>query len=254
MIRIGGVGTVVCGGMIRGKFKIGDELLILPGCIKTKIRSIEKWHTPVPETVSGDQVGINIINVSVRDFSSGWRGFLVGLNDPKQQKEVETFTSARNNAGFFLHINNSLWIPKSEDAVRFGIPSPCTNFIADIILVRTSFGKQSVPFRPMISLVLEYRFMTQSCKVVRILGKLHKNRAFTIESTVIETLQNGDVIRVEIETREECLVQSSNQLPAFSKFVLSDNLGIVAAGVVRYQIPSRNSNFCILKKILKSFS
>lgn len=87
--RIGGVGTVICGGIVRGVLSVGDTVIIAPGMIVTQVQSIEIWHNSVKSACPGDQVGVNVKNVSVHEFSAGFRGFLVGERNIKNKTPLD---------------------------------------------------------------------------------------------------------------------------------------------------------------------
>ncbi len=86
--KIGGVGTVFVGTVLRGTLRCGEDVTLFPGLVQTRVRTIECFREQVSEATAGMMVGINITNISVGAFHRGYRGFLLGSplqcqnNDP----------------------------------------------------------------------------------------------------------------------------------------------------------------------------
>ena len=76
--KIGGVGTVFVGMVLRGTLRCGEDVTLFPGLVNTRVRTIECFREQVNEATAGMIVGINITNVSVGAFHRGYRGFLLG--------------------------------------------------------------------------------------------------------------------------------------------------------------------------------
>ncbi len=71
VFTISGFGTVVTGTLIDGVFSVGQEVEILPGGIKARIRGLQS-HKKAVETVSpGSRVAINLSGVNKTDLSRG---------------------------------------------------------------------------------------------------------------------------------------------------------------------------------------
>lgn len=83
--KIGGVGTVFVGMVLRGSLQRGEEVTLFPGLVQTKVKTIECFHEQVSEATAGMMVGINIANVSISAFGRGYRGFLLG--SPTQHRQ-----------------------------------------------------------------------------------------------------------------------------------------------------------------------
>jgi selenocysteine-specific translation elongation factor len=66
-----GVGTVLLGGIKKGKIKIYDKLRILPSNKEALIKSIQMHDDPVDESSSPSRVGLAVKGVSPRDIERG---------------------------------------------------------------------------------------------------------------------------------------------------------------------------------------
>lgn len=66
-----GFGTVVTGTVLSGKVKVGDPLLLLPGNIETKARSLEVHHNSVSVAYAGQRLGMNLHRVPFEKVSRG---------------------------------------------------------------------------------------------------------------------------------------------------------------------------------------
>ena len=92
--KIGGVGTVFVGMVLRGTLRCGEEVTLFPGLVQTTVRTIECFREQVTEATAGMMIGINITNVSVLAFGRGYRGFLLG--SPVQRQHVRPALNARD--------------------------------------------------------------------------------------------------------------------------------------------------------------
>ncbi|MBI3115735.1 MAG: translation elongation factor EF-1 subunit alpha [Thaumarchaeota archaeon] len=68
---ITGVGTVPVGRVETGKMKVGDTIIIMPEGLTAEVKSIETHHTPMQETMAGDNIGFNLRGVAKTDFRRG---------------------------------------------------------------------------------------------------------------------------------------------------------------------------------------
>ena len=66
-----GFGTVVTGTLIAGRVKADQELVILPGARKVKVRGIQVHGRPAAEAVAGQRTAINLGGAEVSDVSRG---------------------------------------------------------------------------------------------------------------------------------------------------------------------------------------
>ncbi|CAJ0582318.1 unnamed protein product, partial [Mesorhabditis spiculigera] len=69
--KIGDIGTLPVGRVETGIIKPGMVVTFAPQNVTTEVKSVEMHHESLPEAVSGDNVGFNVKNVSVKD-SAGY--------------------------------------------------------------------------------------------------------------------------------------------------------------------------------------
>jgi elongation factor 1-alpha len=78
VFKVGGVGTVVCGKVERGRLKEGDAVSVYPnGPVNVRVRSMEAHHNSVDTAFPGDDIGITL-TAKVRS-SEYHRGMIIGL-------------------------------------------------------------------------------------------------------------------------------------------------------------------------------
>merc|ERR1712241_737291 len=88
--KIGGIGTVPVGRVETGIIKPGMVVTFAPPMVTTEVKSVEMPHESLPEAVPGDNVGLNVKNVSVKDIR---RGNVAGDSKNKPACGVADFTA-----------------------------------------------------------------------------------------------------------------------------------------------------------------
>merc|ERR1712228_888533 len=88
--KIGGIGTVPVGRVETGVIKPGMVVTFAPVMVTTEVKSVEMHHESLQEAGPGDNVGVNVKNVSVKDIRRG-NVASDASNDPA--KEAKTFTA-----------------------------------------------------------------------------------------------------------------------------------------------------------------
>ncbi len=71
VFTISGFGTIVTGTLVDGKLTVGDEVDILPGDMKARIRGLQTHKTKQREALPGSRVAINLSGVAVEDLYRG---------------------------------------------------------------------------------------------------------------------------------------------------------------------------------------
>jgi len=71
VFSVKGFGTVVTGTLIEGQVCLGDELVVQPAGISTKIRGIQVHSSKANSAVAGQRVALNLSNVSRNDLARG---------------------------------------------------------------------------------------------------------------------------------------------------------------------------------------
>jgi selenocysteine-specific elongation factor len=71
VFTLAGFGTVVTGTLDGGKLRTGDEVELLPGGRKARIRGLQTHRRKVDEAVPGSRVAANLVGVDVTDVRRG---------------------------------------------------------------------------------------------------------------------------------------------------------------------------------------
>lgn len=66
-----GFGTVVTGTLLDGSFKIGDEVVCLPGGKTGRIRGLQNHHHKLQKIEPGFRAAVNIVNLNYQDIARG---------------------------------------------------------------------------------------------------------------------------------------------------------------------------------------
>jgi elongation factor 1-alpha len=69
--KIKGTGVVPVGRVETGVLKKGDKIIIMPTGFQGEVRSIEMHHEEIPEALPGDNVGISIRGLDIKDVGRG---------------------------------------------------------------------------------------------------------------------------------------------------------------------------------------
>jgi len=88
--KIGGIGTVPTGRVETGVLKPGQVVTFAPPMVTTEVKSVEMHHEALSQATPGDNVGFNIMNVSVKDIK---RGEVCGDSKQDPPAQSEDFTA-----------------------------------------------------------------------------------------------------------------------------------------------------------------
>eukprot|EP00759_Apiculatamorpha_spiralis_P043340 PhF_6_TR40785/c0_g1_i7/m.61580/K03231/EEF1A; elongation factor 1-alpha len=225
--KIGGVGTVVCGGIVRGRIRVGENVMIAPGMAVVPITSLQVWHDNVTEAYAGSQVGVVIKNYNVHEFQrGGWHGFLLGQSGnsvsphPMQDAPVMPVRT--------LRANDYVMPPKCGN---FTLPPYTNSIIVDVIVVRDVLGLRAKPLTSGASVLVAGRLSSQHFTVEAVLARL--DNAFETVEYRPETVERKSLYRLQLRSKEGLVVDTKEKNEPFSRVILSDSVGVVAAGVVR---------------------
>uniref|UniRef100_A0A673SYD8 Elongation factor 1-alpha n=1 Tax=Suricata suricatta TaxID=37032 RepID=A0A673SYD8_SURSU len=69
--KIGGIGTVPVGRVETGVLKPGMVVTFAPANVTTEVKSVEMHHGALSEALPGDNVGLNVKNVPIKDVHQG---------------------------------------------------------------------------------------------------------------------------------------------------------------------------------------
>lgn len=71
VFHVTGAGTVVAGVVNCGKISVNDPVLIVPSGLKSEVRTIEQYHQRIQTAQAGNDIGINLRGIAVRDIHKG---------------------------------------------------------------------------------------------------------------------------------------------------------------------------------------
>ncbi|WP_031515786.1 selenocysteine-specific translation elongation factor [Desulfofalx alkaliphila] len=71
VFSVTGFGTVVTGTMISGKLSVGDEIVIMPPAITTRVRGLQVHGKKVESARAGQRVAVNLAGVEVEQIERG---------------------------------------------------------------------------------------------------------------------------------------------------------------------------------------
>lgn len=81
VFSMAGFGTVVTGTLLDGSFAVGDEVVIVPGDQRSRVRGLQTHKTKVERVEPGRRVAMNLSGLAVEDLA---RGQVVALPDTLQ--------------------------------------------------------------------------------------------------------------------------------------------------------------------------
>ncbi|MDQ3705750.1 MAG: selenocysteine-specific translation elongation factor [Chloroflexota bacterium] len=88
VFTIAGFGTVVTGTLTDGRFKVGQEVEIVPGGLRSRIRGLQSHKHKVDSIGPGNRVAVNLVGVEVDDLARGMVVMLPGTLEPTTRVDV----------------------------------------------------------------------------------------------------------------------------------------------------------------------
>lgn len=89
VFTISGFGTVVTGTLSDGRLNLGQEIAILPGNIRSRVRGLQTHKHKVDVAIPGSRVAVNVAGVATEDIERGDVLTLPGLHEPTQTVDVK---------------------------------------------------------------------------------------------------------------------------------------------------------------------
>ena len=71
VFTLAGAGTIVTGTAHAGRVRIGDEVIVAPGALRVRVRSIHAQDRPAPEGLAGQRCALNLVGVEKNDVERG---------------------------------------------------------------------------------------------------------------------------------------------------------------------------------------
>jgi selenocysteine-specific elongation factor len=107
-----GYGTVVTGTVLSGSIETGEEIEVLPGGQKSKVRTLQLHGSPVEKVSQGDRAAINIQGLNISEVSRGDCITMPGVMQPGYMLDVSleilpTGRELKNRERVRVHIGTS---------------------------------------------------------------------------------------------------------------------------------------------------
>jgi len=71
VFTLSGAGTIVTGTAHAGRVRIGDEVIVAPGVLRVRVRSIHAQDRPAPEGLAGQRCALNLVGVEKSAIERG---------------------------------------------------------------------------------------------------------------------------------------------------------------------------------------
>ena len=154
IFSIVGFGTVVTGTLIDGRLAVGDEVQILPGDLRARIRGLQTHKAKVQEALPGSRVAMNLSGVATEDLRRGQVATRPGWLEPtvlldarlrllsrapwplKHNSEVEFYTGSARVGGNVRVLDGEQLAPGQTTWVQFRLAEPVAVVRGDRYIVR----------------------------------------------------------------------------------------------------------------------
>lgn len=71
VFSIAGFGSVVTGTLLDGKLKVGDEIVVLPGGLKGRVRGLQTHKEKEDQAVPGSRTAVNVTGIELQELRRG---------------------------------------------------------------------------------------------------------------------------------------------------------------------------------------
>jgi len=154
VFTIAGFGTVVTGTLTDGRFSVGDEVAILPGDLRARIRGIQTHKLKQKEALPGSRVAVNLSGVAVEEIYRGQVVVQPGSFDPttlldarlrylssvpwplKHNALVEFYTGSARSEAYVRLLDAEELRPGHEGWVQFRLLEPLVVGRGDHYIIR----------------------------------------------------------------------------------------------------------------------
>jgi selenocysteine-specific elongation factor len=109
VFTIGGFGTVVTGTLVDGTLKLGEELQVVPGGRRVRVRGLEQHNRKLEVATPGGRVAVNLVGVEKDDLRRGHVLVRPGTLAESRRIDAEVFVLAgavrplRHGSALMLH-------------------------------------------------------------------------------------------------------------------------------------------------------
>ncbi len=159
---ITGFGTVVTGTLVDGRLHVGDEVEIVPGTVRSRIRSLQTHKTKEQEAQPGTRVAVNLTGLEPEDLYRGQvlttPGWLTAttLADARLEVLVSAPSALRHNVELDFHsgaaqtpchlrlLDSKELAPGSSGWVQLRLTKPVALVRGDRFIIRSSSLNQTL--------------------------------------------------------------------------------------------------------------
>lgn len=215
VFKIGGIGTVPIGRVEYGILKAGMVLKFAPAELTTEVKSVKKHHESIAEAYPGDQIGFNVKNLEVSDFTGGVNGksttcgFVASNIKDNPARECESFEA-------------NIILRKRAENIAHNYPNEIKIGSEFIIHIHTA---------------------SVSCKISEIISKIHIDSDKVLEEN-LRLIRPGEKAAVKFVPMKPLVVETFAEYPRLGKFVMMSGNVFVGFGtvnsVVKKELVKRN--------------
>jgi selenocysteine-specific elongation factor len=123
-----GFGTVVTGTLRDGALHVGQEIVVLPGGAKGRVRGLQTHRRPVEQAIPGSRVAVNIAGVDLQEVGRGDTLSTAGAYTPTRRMDVhlrvlpDAPVSLRHGQWFKIYLGTSDVLAKVRLLERDEVP------------------------------------------------------------------------------------------------------------------------------------
>lgn len=207
VFTIPGFGTVVTGTLVGGDFTVGQELIVMPGGMPTRVRGLQTHSRKADRVSAGTRVAVNVAGLAVEDIERGDILTVPGLFRPSpridvrlklltdspvqlaQNDEVDFFAGARELPARITLLDRERLEPGDTGWVQLRFREPVAVMKGDRFIIRrpspgiTIGGGEIVDAAP----VRHRRFRPE------VLSALETLAAGSPSELVLQALENGPI-------------------------------------------------------------
>ncbi|NLG48638.1 MAG: selenocysteine-specific translation elongation factor [Chloroflexi bacterium] len=154
VFTISGFGTVVTGTLIDGRFRVGEEVAIVPGGLRARIRGLQMHKSQVEVVTPGSRVAINLGGIPKEDVQRGQVVTRPGWLEPTtlvdahlrvlgsapfpvtHNMTLEVFTGAARTLAYVRLLDAKELAPGAEGWVQLRLSDPLAVVRGDRYIVR----------------------------------------------------------------------------------------------------------------------
>jgi len=204
-----GFGTVVTGTLIEGTLSIGDEVVILPGESRGRIRGLQTHRKPVDQALPGSRVAVNIAGVDVQDIRRGLVLCLPGRHSPTTRIDAhirvlpDAAVGVKHGQSLKLHLGAADMLaqvrvlerdevlPAEEGWVQLLLAEPVTTALGDRFILRRPAPAATLAGG---SVVVPHPTRLHRRRDSRVVSALEQSRSGTGEErALLEVIAGGPV-------------------------------------------------------------